>query len=231
MSYEDNVRTSVIAYLGVVCALGTLAIVMLLQVLFYDRYNALQQQELASAGPPTELAQLTAQQQTVLTQRKWVDRNTGKVTIGISTAMDLVLAELTEGKSPQAVVGPAETPAASADSEPSAPTPESAQGTEDGQPSPAVSEGATDQATDEPAAEGDRDAASATEATDNAPEDDRSVDDPAEQDNGESSVEVSNDEAVDDGAPQERSPDDGGGAISTERNDENESTQVEGGKP
>jgi hypothetical protein len=79
---------------------------MLLQVLFFGERDTMLAADQASQGPPAALADLTAKQLTVLTRRELVDRDRGVVRIGISRAMELVVKELSEGKTPGDVAGP-----------------------------------------------------------------------------------------------------------------------------
>jgi hypothetical protein len=106
MAYYDDVKTTKIAYIGFMSVMGVLLIIMLLQVLYFQTREDQTAAEQANAGPPTELADLTARQQTTLTQVEVVDREKGIVTVGIRRAMDLVLTELDSGKAPNEVVGP-----------------------------------------------------------------------------------------------------------------------------
>ncbi len=106
MASYDDVKTTNIAYIGFMSVIVTVIIILLLQVLYFQtRLNQAAAEE-ATAGPPTELANLTATQQTALTRVEVVDREKGVVTVGIQRAMDLVISELDEGKRPQEVVGP-----------------------------------------------------------------------------------------------------------------------------
>ena len=115
MAYNDGVKSAPIAYIGLVSVIVTFIIVMLLQVLFFGEQDEIVAADQASQGAPAALADLTARQLTVLTRRELVDRDRGVVSIGISRAMELVVKELAEGKTPAAVVG-----AAAAGSQPAA---------------------------------------------------------------------------------------------------------------
>ncbi len=106
MTYNDGVKIAPIAYLGLISVLVTLVIVMALQVLYFQQTNKIAAAEMASAGAPPELAELNARQLTALTQRGYVNQQEGIVAIGIDRAMELVLTDLANGKSPGEVIGP-----------------------------------------------------------------------------------------------------------------------------
>ena len=106
MAYNDGVKSAPIAYIGLVSVIVTLIVVMLLQVLFFGERDTMLAADQASQGPPAALADLTAKQLTVLTRRELVDRDRGVVRIGISRAMELVVKELSQGKTPAEVAGP-----------------------------------------------------------------------------------------------------------------------------
>ena len=106
MAYNDGVKATPIAYIGVMSVLVTIIIVMALQILFFNERAEIRTADEATQGPPAELADLTAKQLTALTRREVVDHEKGIVTIGISRAMDLVVADLAAGKEPTAVIGP-----------------------------------------------------------------------------------------------------------------------------
>ena len=67
------------------------------------------------------LAELNAENQRILTQYHWIDKNKGVVGIPINRAMDLVVAQLQANK-PHAA-GPINTPAAAPAASPTAQTP------------------------------------------------------------------------------------------------------------
>ena len=120
MAYYDDVKTTKIAYIGFISVISTVIIVMLLQVLYFQTRLDQAAVEGSTAGPPTELANLTATQQTALTRVEVVDREKGIVTVGIKRAMDLVITELDAGNKPNDVVGPLGPPIASAAEGPAA---------------------------------------------------------------------------------------------------------------
>ncbi len=107
MAFNDGVKVAPVAYIGLVSVIVTLVAVMALQVLYFQQRNEITAAELAAAGSPPELAELTAKQLTALTQRGYVDRQRGIVAIGINRAMELVLTDLAHGKTPEEVIGPA----------------------------------------------------------------------------------------------------------------------------
>lgn len=106
MAYDDGVKSAPIAYIGLVSVIVTFIVVMMLQVLFFGEQDEMVAADQASQGAPAALADLTSRQLTVLTRRELVDRDRGVVSVGISRAMELVVKELAEGKTPAAVVGP-----------------------------------------------------------------------------------------------------------------------------
>jgi hypothetical protein len=122
MAYYDDVKTTKIAYIGFISVITTVIIVMLLQVLYFQTRLDQASVEETTAGPPTELANLTATQQTTLTRVEVVDREKGIVTVGIKRAMDLVITDLDAGRQPNDVVGPLGPPVASATEGPAAST-------------------------------------------------------------------------------------------------------------
>ena len=107
MAFNDGVKVGPVAYIGLVSVIVTFVLVLLLQVLYYQLNKSLAEAEFAEMGPPLELTELTATQQTALTQRGYLDRERGIVAIGIQRAKELVVTELASGKAPNEVVGPA----------------------------------------------------------------------------------------------------------------------------
>ena len=77
MAFNDGVKVGPVAYIGLVSVLVTFVLVLMLQVLYFQQHNEMVAAELAAEGPPPELAELTAKQQTALTQRGYVDRAAG----------------------------------------------------------------------------------------------------------------------------------------------------------
>jgi hypothetical protein len=106
MSFNDGVKTTPIAYFGVLSVLVTIIIVMMLQVVYLGQRDKIVGLEGRVTKPAVELSDLTSQQLTALTKREMVDRDRRIVTIGITRAMELVVSELNQGRSPGAVIGP-----------------------------------------------------------------------------------------------------------------------------
>lgn len=115
MAFDDGVKVGTVAYIGLVSVLVTAATVMLLQVLYYQQNNSMQAADLAGEGPPFELTELVAKQQTALTKLSF-DENTGVASVGIKLAKELVISELAARKSPDEVVGPMPAPAGASES-------------------------------------------------------------------------------------------------------------------
>lgn len=90
--YED-VRTSTLALVGLLGAILTFAVVVLVMVVYY-RVSAQERYQKQISQAPAELSNLVANQQAKLTEYRWVDQQKGVVTIPIDRAMQLVVAEL-----------------------------------------------------------------------------------------------------------------------------------------
>jgi hypothetical protein len=106
MSFNDGVKTTPIAYFGVLSVLVTIIIVMMLQVVYLGQRDKIVGLEGRVTKPAVELSDLTSRQLTALTKREMVDRDRRIVTIGITRAMELVVSELNQGRSPGEVIGP-----------------------------------------------------------------------------------------------------------------------------
>ena len=106
MAYYEDVKTSTIAYVGLVSALAVFIIVLVVQVLYYRYRNQQAVPDGYSVSTPAELTDLIGRQQTQLTVPRVVDKGKSIVTISISRAMELVVSELASGKSPHDVIGP-----------------------------------------------------------------------------------------------------------------------------
>lgn len=91
-AYED-VRTSTLALVGLLGAILTFAVVVLLMVVYY-RVSARERYEKQISQAPAELSNLVANQQARLAEYRWVDQQKGVVTIPIDRAMQLVVSEL-----------------------------------------------------------------------------------------------------------------------------------------
>jgi hypothetical protein len=130
MAYDDGIKIGPVAYIGAVSAILTVAIILMLQVLYFQVRNSAEQAELAGQGPPPQLTELISAQQTELTRRGFVDRERGVVAVGVSEAKDLVLQDLGSGKSPAEANGPT-APVAAVDESTDQPGKEPTEGTGD----------------------------------------------------------------------------------------------------
>jgi hypothetical protein len=104
MAQDDDVKTFTVALVGFVGAIVLVAIVFLLQVVYY-RMAADQFKQKDLERPLTELQGALSAQQAKLTQYRWVDQAKGVVAIPIDRAMDLVVREMAPGPVPQAQHG------------------------------------------------------------------------------------------------------------------------------
>jgi ATP/ADP translocase len=93
MTTHNDVNTPVIALVGFISALVFFAIVIFLQVVFYQ-FQSRQHFADATAQPPLELTNLVQNQQARLAEYRWVDQKKGVVAIPIDRAMELVVADL-----------------------------------------------------------------------------------------------------------------------------------------
>jgi len=89
LTSHDDLRTARIAMVGLIGALVTFAVIVLLQVMYYRyvSYESLRQQD----EPSAELAALVARQQTLLARYAWVNEQKRIVAIPIERAMDRVV--------------------------------------------------------------------------------------------------------------------------------------------
>ncbi len=90
--YED-VKTSAVALVGFLAALVLLAIIILLQVVYYWT-AAWQVQRKEIEAPQFGLRGVVAAQQAKLAESRWVDQKKGIVAVPIDRAMDLVVRDL-----------------------------------------------------------------------------------------------------------------------------------------
>lgn len=104
MAQYDDVRTSTVALVGFVGSIVVVAIIVLLQVIYY-RMAADQFRQKDLDQTLTELAEVLNVQQAKLTQYRWVDQAKGIVAIPIDRAMSLVVREAASGSVPQAQHG------------------------------------------------------------------------------------------------------------------------------
>ncbi len=115
-AFDDGIKIGRVAYIGLVSVLVTYVLVLFLQVLYFSYMNSLNATQLANEGPPAELTDLRSKQQNALTQRGYVDRQRGVVSVGVTRAKELVVKELAGGKPPREVIGPPRPPGAAAGS-------------------------------------------------------------------------------------------------------------------
>lgn len=99
MTTRNDVNTPVIAVVGFLSALLFFAIIILLQVVFY-RVEAHERFEKDFSQPPQELSSLVHNQRARLAEYRWVDEKKGVVAIPIDRAMELVVADLSQGAKP-----------------------------------------------------------------------------------------------------------------------------------
>lgn len=88
----DDVKSATIAFVGLIVAILTFAVMILAMVVYYQA-SARERYEKQISQAPAELATVTANQQARLTEYRWVDQPKGIVAIPIDRAMDLVVAD------------------------------------------------------------------------------------------------------------------------------------------
>ena len=113
MAFSDGVKSTPIAYIGLLSVIVTVVAVMSLQVAYFRQRNEMNAAERSDVRPPAELSTLTSSQRGALTRRTIVDREKKIVTVGISRAMELVVKELADGRTPRNVIGPSRFPSRS----------------------------------------------------------------------------------------------------------------------
>jgi hypothetical protein len=96
----DGVRTSSVAIAGGLGLIVVVALVIFLQVMYYQ-FEAQQEQLKNTDEPNVEVGNLVADQQATLASYGWVDPRKKIVAIPIQRAMHLALAELRAGTFPQ----------------------------------------------------------------------------------------------------------------------------------
>lgn len=96
---SDDLNTSSIALVGVVGAIVVFAIIVALQVWFYNLYEVETFRKDISQSPE-EIGQLLAQQQAQLHSYRWVDAKRKIASIPIDRAMELVVRDLADGRPP-----------------------------------------------------------------------------------------------------------------------------------
>ena len=103
--YED-VKTSTIALAGLIGAIVTVALILLLMVIYY-RVNNQQTQIKQFNEPPEEWTNLKTAQEGKLASYRWVDPKRKIVAIPIDLAMQLVAAEVAASGRPKPIPRPA----------------------------------------------------------------------------------------------------------------------------
>jgi hypothetical protein len=99
MARRDDTKVSSVFIAGLVGVLSVAALIVLLQVLYYQ---TLQREETAKVTNQhaEEAATVAAEEMARLKEYRWVDRQKGLAAIPIDRAMDLVVTELAAGKPP-----------------------------------------------------------------------------------------------------------------------------------
>ncbi|MEN6492719.1 MAG: hypothetical protein ABFD16_00390 [Thermoguttaceae bacterium] len=92
MAEYDDVKSGTIALVGLIVAILTFAVVILVMVVYYQA-SARERYQKQTSQAPAELATVTANQQARLAEYRWVDQSKGIVTIPIDRAMELVVAD------------------------------------------------------------------------------------------------------------------------------------------
>lgn len=99
-SNERDPKASPAAVVGVVFAVATFVLIVLLQWFFYSTEQAETQQKMAAA--PEERAQLETKQQEQLHGYRWVDKSGQVISIPIDLAMQRVVTEAGRPAAPSA---------------------------------------------------------------------------------------------------------------------------------
>jgi hypothetical protein len=118
MAHRDELNTPLIAIVGFLGAIATFAIIVVLQVLYYQ-LEAAEQLRKEISPAPAELASAIADQEAKLADYRWIDQQKQLVGIPIDRAMRLVVDDLAAGRDPvryapvttAAEAGPGEGPA------------------------------------------------------------------------------------------------------------------------
>ena len=93
MVERDDLNVPVIAMVGVVSVIVTVAIVFAVQALYYNYANSETERKVVQA-PTVDADSRMAEQEAKLARYSWVDRAKGTVTIPIEQAMKLVIEDL-----------------------------------------------------------------------------------------------------------------------------------------
>lgn len=102
MAHYDDVKTSTVALVGLIGAIVTFAVMLLVMVLYQQVSTRLVYDRQISQAP-AELSEAIANQEARLAEYRWVDQPKGVVAIPIERAMELVVSELSSpgSKSPE----------------------------------------------------------------------------------------------------------------------------------
>jgi hypothetical protein len=97
MAGQEDVKTSAVALVGFLGAVFLVALIILLQVVYY--WAADRQVQRKEVEPPAiDLRAALAAQQAKLTEYRWMDQKHGIAAIPIARAMDLVVRDLAAGE-------------------------------------------------------------------------------------------------------------------------------------
>ncbi len=99
MAQRDDLNTPLIAIVGFLGAIATFAIIVVLQVLYYQ-LEAAEQLRKEISPEPAELASAIADQKAKLADYRWVDQQKELVGIPIDRAMQLVVDDLAADRDP-----------------------------------------------------------------------------------------------------------------------------------
>lgn len=153
MAQPDDLNTPMIAIVGFLGAIATFAIIVVLQVLYYQ-LEAVEQYKKEVSQAPAELSNVLADQEAKLAGYRWVDQQKRLVAVPIDRAMRLVVDDLAAGRDPVRYA-PRTTAAGSAQDDDS--TTPSNQSTEEADPPEASADSA-------PTAQGSEDSAEKLES-------------------------------------------------------------------
>ncbi len=92
MVERDNVNVPMVATVGIVSVLISIAIIFALQALYFNYANDEMRRKVTEVPTVTSDSKL-AEQEAKLTRYSWISRDDGTVTIPIERAMRLVVAE------------------------------------------------------------------------------------------------------------------------------------------
>lgn len=92
MNENDNVDTPLLTVVGVIAAVAVFAIIVGLQGLFLNMSHAVEQERTEGSSVPS-VADMAAQQATLLNGFRWIDEKKGIVAVPITLAETFVLRE------------------------------------------------------------------------------------------------------------------------------------------